>query len=374
MGTRPKPMLDSAFWTRRLVFVTGHTGFKGAWLVAMLRHLGADVHGYALVPDTDPNLFDLAGIADICAHHIGDVRDGAKLSKAVADFAPEIVLHLAAQSLVRWSYREPVETFETNILGTANVLEACREVSSVKAVVNVTTDKCYENKNQEKGYIETDRLGGNDPYSASKACSEMLTNAYRNSFFPSGGYADHGVALASARAGNVIGGGDWCEDRIVPDAVRSFSSGETLIVRSPDAVRPWQHVLDPLSGYLLLAQQCVEHGTAFAKGWNFGPGTSRLYSVGALVEELVKHWPEPVEWKAEASPDDPPEATTLVLDSGLAADKLGWQARVGFADAIALTAEWYIAHQGGATPGDLRLLMDGQISNHLSGEQPETNQ
>ncbi len=369
-GTNPKPILDPAFWHGRRVFVTGHTGFKGAWLVAMLNHLGAEVSGYALAPDTDPSLFDLAGIGDICEHHIGDVRDGPKLSRTVTDFEPEIVLHLAAQSLVRRSYREPVETFETNVLGTANLLEACRKASMIKAVVNVTTDKCYENQNQPEGYRESDRLGGNDPYSASKACSEMLTHAYRKSFFNPDDHAHHGIALASARAGNVIGGGDWCEDRIVPDAVRAFSAGEILIVRNVDAVRPWQHVLDPVAGYLLLAQRCVRDGPAFAKAWNFGPGTSCLFSVGAVVDALTKHWPKPVNWEALSTPNDPPEAETLVLDSGLANDELGWTARIEFDDAIALTSEWYIAHQGGAKPQGLRELMERQIGDYLNAAGP----
>jgi len=364
--TAPNPVPDETFWNGRRVFVTGHTGFKGAWLVAMLDHLGANVSGYALAPDTDPSLFDLAGIAEICDHHIGDIRDGEKLSKAVEDFRPDIVLHLAAQSLVRRSYRDPIETFGVNVLGTANLLEACRRVPMIKAVINVTTDKCYENKNQTEGYRETDRLGGNEPYSASKACSELLTYAYRKSFFDPDEHPKHGLALASARAGNVIGGGDWCEDRIVPDAVRSFSAGETLIVRNVDAVRPWQHVLDPLTGYLLLAQRCVNDGPAFARAWNFGPGTLRLFSVGAVVEALVKLWPEPVEWKAVTSPDDPPEAETLVLDSSMAGDELGWRALIGFDDAVVLTVEWYIAHLGGAKPQGLRELMERQIGDYLN--------
>ena len=348
---RPKPTLDPTYWKSCRVFVTGHTGFKGAWLIAMLRYFKAEVRGYALAPNTDPSLFNLAGLADICEHHVGDIRDGDSLSKGIQDFKPEIVLHMAAQSLVRRSYREPLETFETHVLGTANLLEACRNTSTIKAIINVTTDKCYENKNQTVGYREEDRLGGNDPYSASKVCSEMVTHAYRNSYFNPTDHAHHGVALASARAGNVIGGGDWCEDRIVPDAVRSFSAGDTLIVRHIDAVRPWQHVLDPLSGYLLLAQRCIENGPAFSKAWNFGPRTSRLFSVGAVVEALAKRWPEPVEWKAETSPVAPPEAETLVLDSGLAGDELGWQARIGFDDVISLTSEWICMLSTAATSG-----------------------
>ena len=331
----------------------------------MLHHLGAQVHGFALSPDTDPSLFDLAGIDEICDHHIGDVRDGEAISKAVEAFGPDIVIHLAAQSLVRRS-------FEVNVLGTANLLEACRTASTVKAVINVTTDKCYENKNQAEGYLESDRLGGSDPYSASKACSELLTHAYRKSFFNPDDHANHGLILASARAGNVIGGGDWCEDRIIPDAIRAFSVGKPLVVRNVGAVRPWQHVLDPLSGYLLLAQRCMTDGPAFAKAWNFGPGTSRLFSVGAVVETLVKLWPEPAEWKALSSPDDPLEAETLVLDSGLAGEELGWLARIGFEDALALTSEWYIAHKDGAGSAGLRQLMERQMDEYLkAAPEPE---
>jgi len=347
------------------VFVTGHTGFKGAWLTAMLDRLGALVHGYALPPDTEPSLFELVGITGICEHEIGDIRDVAKLSQAVADFEPSVVLHLAAQSLVRRSYRDPIETFQTNVLGTVNLLEASRGCATIEAVVNVTTDKCYENQGRTDGYRESDRLGGADPYSASKACSELVTQAYRSSFFTPADGAQNGIALASARAGNVIGGGDWCEDRIVPDAVRAFSAGEKLVVRNVDAVRPWQHVLDPLYGYLLLAQRCAEDGPRFAKGWNFGPETSQLYSVGAMVEALAGLWPGPAEWEAQPSADDPAEAETLVLDSSLASDELGWQAQLGFDDAIALTAAWYVAHQESAGTEELRSLMDRQIDDYL---------
>ena len=362
--TAPNPVPDAAFWNGRRVFVTGHTGFKGGWLVAMLRHLGAETRGYALAPDTEPNLFDVAAIADMCGHRIGDVRDADSLAGAVRDFNPEIVIHMAAQSLVRRSYRDPLETLQTNVLGTANLLEACRTADGIRAVVNVTTDKCYENRNQAAGYRETDRLGGKDPYSASKACSEIITSAYRDSFF-STGKGETGLTLSSARAGNVIGGGDWCGDRIIPDAVRAFSTGQTLIVRNVEAVRPWQHVLEPVLGYLLLAERLAENGAAFAKGWNFGPKSGEVYSVAKVVEEIAGHWPGPAEWEARTSPDAPHEAHTLVLDSTLAREELGWRARLGFGNAVRLTAEWYGAHHAGADTGALADLMERQIADYL---------
>ncbi|NQV83534.1 MAG: CDP-glucose 4,6-dehydratase [Rhodospirillales bacterium] len=366
--TALKPMLNAEFWNGRRVFLTGHTGFKGAWLVAILRHLGSVTGGYALAPDTTPNLFDAAGIAGMCNHRIGDVRDSEALVGAIRDFKPEIIIHMAAQSLVRRSYRDPLETVQVNILGTANLLEACRAADSIRAVVNVTTDKCYENRNQAEGYRETDPLGGKDPYSASKACSEIITGAYRESFFNAGG---DGLALASARAGNVIGGGDWCEDRIIPDAVRAFSTDQPLVIRNAIAVRPWQHVLEPVSGYLLLAERLAEQGAAYAKGWNFGPESGKVFSVAQVVEEFAGHWPGPTEWEAQTSPDAPHEAQTLVLDSTLAGKELGWRARLGFKDAVRLTAEWYAIHHTGADTATLAGLLERQIADYLDAIQPE---
>jgi CDP-glucose 4,6-dehydratase len=369
-GTTPKAKLDVGFWKGRRVFVTGHTGFKGAWLVAMLRHLGAQTRGYALAPETAPSLFDIAAIADVCDHQIGDVRDAENLTGAIRDFKPEIVIHMAAQSLVRRSYREPLETVQVNVLGTANLLEACRATDGIRAVVNVTTDKCYENRNQAEGYREASPLGGKDPYSASKACSEIITGAYRESFFNADG-DDFGLALASARAGNVIGGGDWCEDRIIPDAVRAFSAGQPLIVRSANAVRPWQHVLEPAFGYLLLAERLAGKGSAFAKGWNFGPESDEVFSVAQVVEEFAGHWPGAAEWEARISPDAPREAHTLILDSTLAGKELGWRARLGFNDTIRLTAEWYAAHHEGQDTARLAGLLERQIADYLDATQAE---
>ena len=358
---------NAQFWKGLRVFVTGHTGFKGGWLVAMLSHLGADIRGYAQEPDITPSLFDAAGIESLCRHQIGDLRDADTLRQAIADFKPDVVIHMAAQSLVRRSYRDPLETVQVNVLGTANVLEACRATDSVRAVVNITTDKCYENRNQTEGYVETDRLGGRDPYSASKACSEILTHAWRDSFFgDENGPGGPGLKLASARAGNVIGGGDWCEDRIIPDAVRAFGRNETLTVRNGAAVRPWQHVLEPVSGYLMLAGRLVEDGGAFARGWNFGPEHGEVHSVAHLVEAFARHWPGEAVWENRSEADAPHEALTLVLDSSQAQRDLNWHPRLGLDGAARLSAEWYAAHAGGADRKALATLTERQITGYLN--------
>jgi CDP-glucose 4,6-dehydratase len=357
--------IDRDLWAGRRVFVTGHTGFKGAWLVLVLARLGAVVRGYALAPHTEPNLFDAAAIGDVCEHAIGDVRDSAALAEELRQFRPEIVFHLAAQSLVRQSYREPLVTLETNVLGTANLLEACRFSEGLRAVVNVTTDKCYEDRDWVWGYRETDRLGGNDPYSGSKACAELVTTTYRQSFFNSTDHDRHGVTVASARAGNVIGGGDWNDDRIIPDAVRAFTQGHSLAVRNPDATRPWQHVLDPLFGYLVLAQACVRDGLEFGRGWNFGPGERQLATVRDLVEGFRVRWAERAAWHVQEKGDDFRESHILLLDSSLARDKLGWTPRFDIDESLDLTEEWYSAHRLGGAKQELRALAEGQIDRYL---------
>ncbi len=307
--------MNETFWQDRRVFVTGHTGFKGTWLCLWLQHLGAKVTGYALAPETDPNLFDLASAGQDMESILGDVRDGGTLATALRDASPEIVVHMAAQALVRASYVKPVETFDTNIMGTVNLLEAVRDVSSVRAVVVVTSDKCYENREWVWGYREDEPLGGFDPYSSSKGCAELVTAAYRRSFFDCRKTGSC-VAVASARSGNVIGGGDWSTDRIVPDVIRALTTNQPAIVRNPHAIRPWQHVLEPLSGYLLLAEHLFESGASYAESWNFGPHTQDALPVCDLVDKLVRLWGEGANWALRPdSESQPHEATYLKLDS-----------------------------------------------------------
>lgn len=343
----------------RRVFVTGHTGFKGSWLTWWLLRLGAQVTGYALEPDTDPALFELLGLRSRITHHAGDVRDLDLLRSAMAESEPEVVLHLAAQPLVRRSYAEPVLTFETNVMGTVNVLEAARTVSSVRAIVNVTSDKCYENREWEFAYRENDAMGGFDPYSASKGAAEIVTAAYRRSFFSDGAPG----ALASARAGNVIGGGDWAADRIIPDCIRALGSGETIEVRNPEAIRPWQHVLEPLSGYLMLAHALLEEGGGFAGAWNFGPLSGGNLTVREVVDAVVATWGSG-EWAGPRTGDvHPHEAHFLKLDCAKAVDVLGWSPVWNAARAIHETTAWYRDLSGGVDAG---TLVDACIARYES--------
>lgn len=332
--TNPAIAFDKIYNGRR-VLVTGHTGFKGVWLTAWLQRLGAQVAGMALAPDTTPNHFDL--LQPAVDSHVQDIRHAAPVGALLRDMAPEIVFHLAAQPLVRRSYRDPLETLSTNVMGTAHVLEACRQTPSVKAIVVVTTDKCYENLEQSQGYREGDKLGGYDPYSASKACAEIVAGSYRQSFF--GG--DHPALLATARAGNVIGGGDWSEDRLVPDLVRAVSSGKPLVIRSPKATRPWQHVLEPLSGYLLLGQKLLQRDGAAASAFNFGPDDAANQTVETILGHMRDSWPA-LEWQVDAAPQ-PHEAMLLHLISDKAREKLGWQPVWTLQQGIAATAAWYRA-------------------------------
>ncbi|MGZ5037653.1 MAG: CDP-glucose 4,6-dehydratase [Usitatibacter sp.] len=319
----------------RRVLLTGHTGFKGSWLALWLRELGANVAGIALAPDTQPNHWDLLGL-DLPDHRI-DIRDRAALGAAVEAIAPEIVFHLAAQPLVRRSYRDPLETWSTNVMGTANLLEACRASDAVRAIVVVTSDKCYENSGAARAYREDDRLGGHDPYSASKAAAELVAASYRSAFFG----ADSSPLLATARAGNVIGGGDWAEDRLVPDLVRAVAAGASLEIRSPNATRPWQHVLESLSGYLLLGQRLLEGGGEFAEAWNFGPLAEGNRTVAELLSGMARHWPR-LAWHATGAAQ-PHEALLLQLDIGKARERLGWRPAWTFAEAVDATAAWYRA-------------------------------
>jgi CDP-glucose 4,6-dehydratase len=330
---------DDSFFQNKKVFITGHTGFKGSWLCLWLHSLGAVVTGYALDPPTAPSLFEICRIDKFVASVKGDVRDGKSLAAAMSAFQPEIVIHMAAQSLVRESYKLPVETYATNVMGTVNLLEAARTCKTVQVVVNVTSDKCYENREWVQGYREEEPLGGYDPYSSSKACSELVTSAYRNSFFHSDMYASHGVGVSTARAGNVIGGGDWAADRLVPDCVRALLAGEKIIIRNPRAIRPWQHVLESLSGYLLLAEKLYREGPRYSGAWNFGPNESDAKSVEWLVKRLCGKWGDSASYMLDAGAH-PHEANYLKLDCSKAKSELGWRPRWDLEKAIDSVIEW----------------------------------
>lgn len=349
------------FWSGKRVFVTGHTGFKGTWLVHWLHALGATCRGYARAPETDPAMFELTAAHEICDHIVGDVRDGEALARALTEFAPEIVLHLAAQPIVRYSYAAPIETFETNVMGTAHLLEACRAADSVRAVVVVSSDKCYANNEWEYGYRESDALGGKDPYSASKAGTEIVTQAWRASYFSEDSAIGRALPVASGRAGNVFGGGDYSQARLLPDAVRAATAGETLVVRAPDSVRPWQHCLESLGGYLRLARACHEGGMDYARGYNFGPATGQLLTVKDVVEAFTETWGAGAAWRHEPGEGHLKEAGLLLLEAGLAERSLGWRPGLGFDAAIAATVEWYSAAAGGADAASLRKLTLDQI-------------
>jgi CDP-glucose 4,6-dehydratase len=347
--------VNNDFWHDKKVFLTGHTGFKGSWLALWLQTMGAKVTGYALSPPTEVNLFAAANVEQVLEQHIiADIRDGEQLKLAMQTAQPDVVLHLAAQALVRYSYVQPVETYQTNVIGTVNVLEAVRATPSVKVVVNITTDKCYDNKEWLWGYRENEALGGFDPYSSSKACAELVTAAYRQSFLQA-----HGVAVASARAGNVIGGGDWAEDRLIPDFLRALDAKTALMIRSPESTRPWQHVLEPLSGYLLLAEKLFTHGENYAEAWNFGSDDSDAKPVRWIVEQLAKLRPDLV-WQYNTTPQAH-EAHYLKLDSSKAKHRLAWQPRWQLATALAKTVSWHEAWLRGE---DMRTFTLAQINEY----------
>jgi CDP-glucose 4,6-dehydratase len=366
--------LADAYRGRR-VFVTGHTGFKGAWLSLWLAELGAEVHGYALNPPTTPSLFDEARVAErLASHRVADVRDAAAVAAAVREVRPEVVLHLAAQPLVRRSYREPRETFDTNVMGTVNVLEAVRATPGVRACQVVTSDKCYENRGWAYAYRENDPMGGADPYSASKGCAELVVAAYRRSFLPPGGDKGAGTdkggggpSLASVRAGNVIGGGDWAEDRIIPDSVRALAAGEAVPVRNPRAVRPWQHVLEPLGGYLLLAarQWADPADPTWADGWNFGPPAAGGVPVRDVVNLAVETWGSGT-WVDRSDPAQPHEAHTLKLDVTKACTLLGWRPVLSVREAVAETVGWYRRRAAAGAAFDARGECLAQIHSYAS--------
>jgi len=339
-------MIQHTFWQGKRVLLTGHTGFKGSWLSLWLTSMGAKVTGYALAPPTKPSLFEVARVDKCMTSVIGDIRDLECLKAVFEEHQPEIVIHMAAQPLVRYSYIEPVETYSTNVMGTVNLLEAVRGCGTVKAVVNVTSDKCYENREWEWGYREDEAMGGFDPYSNSKGCAELVTAAYRSSYFPPEKYHEHGVAIASGRAGNVIGGGDWASDRLIPDMLRAISQGQPVKVRNPHSIRPWQHVLEPLSGYLVLAKRLYESGQDYAQGWNFGPSDEDAKAVDWILDTLTNTWGEGASWVLDGG-DHPHEAHYLKLDCSKARLRLQWQPRWNLSEAIHRICDWHKAHQSG---------------------------
>jgi len=350
--------MNKQFWQGKRVFLTGHTGFKGSWLSLWLQQLGAEVTGYALEPPTNPSLFEVAKVEQGMCSIIGDVRDSANIKRAMSDARPDIVIHMAAQSLVRYSYSHPVETYSTNVMGLLHLFEAVRTTPGVKAVINVTSDKCYENKEWSRGYNENDSMGGYDPYSNSKGCSELITACYRNTYFNSEEYSEHGIAIASARAGNVIGGGDWAQDRLIPDMLRAISKGEPLQIRNPDATRPWQHVLEPLSGYLMLAEKLYTNGATYAEGWNFGPHETDAKPVKWVSEKLAQTWGQGATWSINGQPQ-PHEAMFLKLDCSKARSRLEWHPRWELSQALEKIVEWHKAHDQGK---DMRQMTLTQIN------------
>lgn len=348
-----------AFWRGKRVFLTGHTGFKGSWLSLWLQHMGADTIGYALESPSSPSFFDVAMVADGMTSLRGDIRNLDDLSNALEKYQPEIVIHMAAQSLVRLSYREPVETYATNVMGSVHLLEAVRHCPSVQAVVMVTSDKCYENREWPWGYRECETMGGHDPYSNSKGCSELVTSAYRRSFFGAGG---HLARVASARAGNVIGGGDWALDRLIPDMVRATEQGQPVSVRNPDAIRPWQHVLEPLSGYLTLAERLYEGDSSVCEGWNFGPRDDEAKPVRWIAERFTRLWGDGASWVQDHG-NHPHEAHYLKLDCSKARAALGWTPRWSLEQALTHVVSWHRAHQQGT---DMRRISLNQIDSYIA--------
>jgi CDP-glucose 4,6-dehydratase len=352
--------VSQLFWQGKRVLLTGHTGFKGGWLSLWLQSMGAQVVGYALAPPTNPSLFEVANVGLGMTSIIGDIRDLTHLLAIFLEHQPEIVIHMAAQPLVRYSYLEPVETYSTNVMGTINLLEAVRCTKSVKAVVNVTSDKCYENREWAWGYRENEAMGGFDPYSSSKGCAELVTAAYRNSYFHPEQYPTHGVAIGSGRAGNVIGGGDWAEDRLIPDMLRAITNGKSVDIRNPHSIRPWQHVLEPLSGYLLLAQKLYEAGPDFAEGWNFGPNDDDAKPVQWILDTFTKSWGEGASWRLDGG-NHPHEAHYLKLDCSNAKSRLNWQPRWSLATAIDQICVWHKAHLAGV---DMKAMCLHQIQQY----------
>jgi len=352
--------MNRSFWKNRRVFLTGHTGFKGSWLSLWLHMLEADVTGYALDPPTQPNLFEQASIAKTVRSIRGDIRDYASLHTALRESRPEIILHLAAQSVVRRSYEDPIETYSSNVMGTVHLFEAVRQLKLPCTIVNVTSDKCYANQEWIWGYRENEPMGGYDPYSNSKGCAELVTTAYQQSFFPPAQIQQHQVALGSARAGNAIGGGDWTSDQLIPDLMRAFLAGKPCLIRNPAAYRPWQFVLEPLRGYLKLSEKLSEDAARFACGWNFGPADSDAKPVAWIADELVRSWGKGAAWTQDTA-THPHEAHSLKLDASKAKAHLGWHPALPLKSALEWIVEWYRVYQ---TDGNLRKITQDQIERY----------
>lgn len=355
--------IKPSFWKDRNVFLTGHTGFKGGWLTIWLASMGAKITGYSLSPNTSPNLYEAAKIASLGERSlIGDIRELNGLRKALVEAAPDVVIHMAAQPLVRYSYANPVETYATNVMGTVHLLESVRSCPSVRAVVVITTDKCYENKEWIWGYRENEPMGGSDPYSNSKGCAELVAAAYRQSFFSEKEYSNHRVAIASARAGNVIGGGDWSKDRLIPDALAAFQENRPLMIRNPSATRPWQHVLEPLSGYIVLAQALFDRGSEFSGAWNFGPQDVDARPVRDVIELLISQWNVAATWMQDGAAQ-PHEAHFLKLDCSKAKQELNWSSRWSLEKAISAIVEWQRAYSNGE---DMLAVTRKQIESYCT--------
>ena len=353
-------MLKRSFWKGRSVLLTGHTGFKGSWLSLWLSALNANVTGYALDPPTEPSLFEQARVSSAMRSIRADIRDFQQLKAVIAECRPDVIIHLAAQSVVRRGYEDPIETYSSNVLGTVNLLEALRHTGQRCVVVNVTSDKCYENREWVWGYRENDALGGHDPYSNSKACAELVTSAFRDSFFRADAFGEHGVAVASARAGNVVGGGDWTKDQLVPDLMRAFIASQPCLIRNPGAIRPWQFVLEPLRGYLALAERLTEDPGQFGSAWNFGPSEEDAKPVSWIADQLARSWGGGASWHDDAR-THPPEARCLKLDTSKARASVGWHPLLPLEQALDWTTEWYLACRAGK---DLALLTRAHIQRY----------
>lgn len=346
--------LDRLFWQGRRVFLTGHTGFKGSWLSLWLNALGAETTGFALEPPTQPNLFEQARVASIIRSIHGDIRDFSHLKSAISECAPDVVIHMAAQSVVRRGYEDPIENYSSNVMGTVHVLDAVRQLKRPCAVVNVTSDKCYENREWIWGYRENEPMGGRDPYSNSKGCAELITTAYQKSFFPPESIGEHGIALASARAGNAIGGGDWTSHQLIPDLMRAFLAGHPCLIRNPSAFRPWQFVLEPLRGYLMLAERLTKDGSRFVSGWNFGPVDADVKPVSWIADEAMRLWGNDASWGLD-SEAHPKEAHALRLDASKAGTHLNWRPVLPLKQALGWIVSWYEAFQGGRNLQEITL-------------------